>query len=328
MELDPAQGWPLQATLQGERFEVADLAQAHVLASPELTVAVARKAIDVGGTLRIPTATVTLQELPARAVRVSDDLVIVDAPKAATPGSALPEPPGWRIESRIKVMLGDKVRFRGFGISTRLTGSVLVTDLPGQMTVGEGVVNIAEGEYRAYGQELKITQGRILFAGPITNPALQIEVAREVDDVTAGIRVTGTPRAPQVAVFSKPAMAETDALAYLLLGSPMRELSGAEGKLLLNAVSTLGLAGGEFLAQRIGQTLGLQDVEVKTGNTLEEASLLVGRYLSPRLYIGYGLGLFDQSNTFRVRYKINRRLTLQAETGAQQGADLLYTIEF
>jgi translocation and assembly module TamB len=236
--------------------------------------------------------------------------------------------PGWTIYSRVTVILGDQVKFTGFGLSARLAGRVQVTDTPGQDTLGEGQVSIVEGRYEAYGQRLEISQGRLIFAGPVTNPVLDVRVAREVDDVTAGIQVSGTPKTPQITVFSNPAMAQADALSYLLLGRPLNRVSGQEGRLLVDAVSSLGLKGGEYVAKRIGQSLGLEDVQVESGETLEETALVVGRYLSSRLYLSYGLGLFDQGSTLRMRYKINPKLTLQVEGGAQTGADLLYNIEF
>jgi translocation and assembly module TamB len=167
-----------------------------------------------------------------------------------------------------------------------------------------------------------------MFAGPVQNPVLDVRVTREVDDITAGLQVSGTPKAPQITVFSDPTMPQADALSYLLLGRPLNEASGQEGRLLMDAVSTLGVKGGEYLAKRIGQALGLQEVQVQTGETLEETSLVVGQYLSPRLYLSYGLGLFGEGNTVRMRYKLSDKLTLQVEGGTQQGADLLYNIEF
>jgi translocation and assembly module TamB len=239
-----------------------------------------------------------------------------------------PTAPGWEIHTRVTVILGDEVRFTGFGLSARLAGRVQVTDTPGQVTLGEGEVSIVQGEYEAYGQKLTISAGRLVFAGPVTNPVLDVRVTREVDDITAGLQVSGTPRAPQITVFSDPTMPQADALSYLLLGRPLNQASDQEGRLLVDAVSTLGVKGGEFLAKRIGQSLGLQEVQVQTGDTLEETSLVVGQYLSPRLYLSYGLGLFSEGYTVRLRYRLSEKLTLQVEGGAQQRADLLYNIEY
>jgi hypothetical protein len=43
--------------------------------------------------------------------------------------------------------------------------------------------------------------------------------------------------------------------------------------------------------------------------------------------VAYGIGLFDPVNTFRIRYLIDPRWTLQAESGEGTSADILYTVE-
>ena len=54
---------------------------------------------------------------------------------------------------------------------------------------------------------------------------------------------------------------------------------------------------------------------------------MVGRYLSPKIYVSYGIGLIEAFNTFIVRYQLSKRWQLKAESGEAHGADLLYTIE-
>jgi translocation and assembly module TamB len=60
---------------------------------------------------------------------------------------------------------------------------------------------------------------------------------------------------------------------------------------------------------------------------MEESSLVLGKYLSPRMYISYAVGLFDQLNTFRIRYSLSKRWAVQTEAGVATGADLLFSME-
>lgn len=61
-----------------------------------------------------------------------------------------------------------------------------------------------------------------MFSGPPDQPLLNIEAIRNPesteDDVTAGVRVTGTADAPKLEVFSDPAKSQQEALSYLLRG--------------------------------------------------------------------------------------------------------------
>jgi ribulose-5-phosphate 4-epimerase/fuculose-1-phosphate aldolase len=60
----------------------------------------------------------------------------------------------------------------------------------------------------------------------------------------------------------------------------------------------------------------------------ESAALMVGKFLTPDLYVGYGVGLMDAVNTFNVKYRISRRLMFESTSSAiGTGADLVYTIE-
>ena len=58
-----------------------------------------------------------------------------------------------------------------------------------------------------------------------------------------------------------------------------------------------------------------------------ETSLVLGRYLSPRLYVSYGVGLVEAINTVKMRYTIGDHWTIKTEAGTQRSADLVFTIE-
>jgi translocation and assembly module TamB len=58
-----------------------------------------------------------------------------------------------------------------------------------------------------------------------------------------------------------------------------------------------------------------------------ETSLVLGKYLSPRLYVSYGISLAESINTLKLRYSLNDRWTIRSEVGEARSADLVYTIE-
>jgi autotransporter translocation and assembly factor TamB len=43
--------------------------------------------------------------------------------------------------------------------------------------------------------------------------------------------------------------------------------------------------------------------------------------------VSYAAGFFDQTNTFRVRYTLSDKWTIQAENGRYASSDLLYRFE-
>jgi len=100
-----------------------------------------------------------------------------------------------------------------------------------------------------------------------------------------------------------------------------------QGDVLGSAAGTLGIAGGDLLAKQIGASIGLHEVRVRSGETPEQASLLLGRYLSPKLYVQYATGLFVPSHEVMVRYHVTPKVHVQTQTGAAHGADIFYRIE-
>lgn len=306
--------------LEGENFELAKIPELWLTVSPDIQMEIDDRHIHVEGDLFIPEASLSPPDL-SEAVPVSKDVVII------TEKSREKAPEEWKISSGIRLTLGNKVSFDGFGLTCRIKGSVNLTDEPGKATSARGELNIMDGQYRAYGRELKIETGRLVFQGIIDDPYLDIRAVRQIKDVTAGVQVSSTLKSPQMNLFSIPSMNQSDALSYLLFGRPMNRLSGSEGSQLYNAAASAGLSGGGFLAKKIGAAFGLEDVEIEKGETLEEAVLVIGNYLSPKLYVSYGIGLFQTINILRLRYQLSPRWMIQTEYGIESGGDILYKLE-
>ncbi len=318
-------------TVKGKNFRVMNTLEAQVDASPDLTIALREHRIDVEGELVIPTAQIKLKTIPESAVKASDDQVIIESAeqeKASTTNDR-------EMYTRVRIVLGDKVNFNGFGLKARIQGNILAVDKPGEPTTGSGELKIMDGEYRAYGQGLVIEKGRILFSGgPIGQPGLDVKaVRRPAEGITVGVQVRGNLRQPDFKLFSDPTMTQGNQLSYLVLGRPMSGTSGSEGSALSRAALAMGLKGGNAIAEKISGKLGLDQFGVNSGEagagtSSEQASFVVGKYLSPKLYVSYGLGLFNPVSTLRLQYTLNSHWKLVSESSSEaSGGDVTYTIE-
>lgn len=317
--LDNKLGWPTTMSIKGENFEVSHIPVSHLRVSPDLKIKIQKNKIDVSGNVHIPFAKLQPKDVTT-AARVSEDTVII--------GNDLPPEEKWLIYTKVRLTLGERVNFYGFGFEGRFAGSLLLEDEPGQLTRATGEINVPQGRYAAYGQRLEVEHGRLLFSGgPATNPGLDLRAVRHIGNVTAGIKVTGTLNYPKIELFSIPAMGQTDILAYVLLGRPIESATGNDGEMMAKAALALSLVGGDSLARKIGDRFGLDEMRVESSSSGEQASLVMGRYLSPKLYVGYGVGLIESFNTFNVRYQISDKWQIKGESGESHGADLLYTIE-
>lgn len=317
--LDKNSHWSTLFTIEGDSFEIANTPEAKVLASPKLNVSIRQRTIKIDGDLHIPYAKLQPKDI-STAAHVSDDVVIIGQQQA-------PEEK-WLIHTRVRLTLGDRVSFYGFGFEGRLAGNLLLEDEPGQLTKATGEVTIPEGRYRAYGQRLEIEQGRLIFTGgPVTNPGLDLNAVRTIGDIIAGVKARGSLKKPEVEIYSIPAMGQTDVLSYLLLGRPMESTSTEEGEMMSKAVLALSLSSGDYLARNIGDKFGLDEMRIENTDGSDQASLIIGRYLSPKLYVSYGVGLIDAVNTTSLRYQLSNKWQIKGTSGEEQSADLLYTIE-
>jgi translocation and assembly module TamB len=87
--------------------------------------------------------------------------------------------------------------------------------------------------------------------------------------------------------------------------------------MMQSAARSLGTAAGGLLAKRIGSRMGVDEVSIKESEVLEGAAFTVGQYLSPRLYLSYGVGLFEPGEVITLRYRLSKSLALQALRGPE-----------
>jgi translocation and assembly module TamB len=314
----PSRESPTRLAVRGDRFLAAETEEIHLEVSPDIEVLFTGTNIEVSGDITIPSATFEVLEIPASAVPVSPDVVFVGQEED---GGAKHVP----VSANVRFVLGDEVFFKGFGFSSRLMGAITVSETPGAPARGSGELVFREGVYRGYGQNLTIDPGRLVFAGPIDNPGLDVRAYRTATDgKKAGLLILGTLKEPDVQVWSDPAMSQSEALAYMLFGRPMEQGSQADQASAASAAAALG---GSMLAMSMASQIGLDDARIETGTKREDAAFVAGKYLSPQLYVAYGVGLFEPVNTLRIRYLLTSKITLQAVTGSKESTDILYRIE-
>jgi translocation and assembly module TamB len=54
----------------------------------------------------------------------------------------------------------------------------------------------------------------------------------------------------------------------------------------------------------------------------------VGMYVLPRLYVSYGIGIFEDGNVIKARYELGRGFGITATSGQREtGLDISYTID-
>ena len=308
--------------ISGENFQVVNLPELQLRVKPDLQIRGTGAKARIEGEVTVTDALVSERRTQAPVV-VSEDVRIVDA--ALSPEERMP----LDIEAKVKVIFGDHVLVKAVGVDARLGGNAIVTIQGTDDIKAIGEISVVKGAYAAYGVKLNIERGRVIFAGPMEQATLDVLAIRTVEEVRAGVRVTGTVQKPVAKLYSSPAMSETDALAYVVLGRPMGQDGGQIDLLMVTARALLSKGDSAALQDRLQRRLGLDVIEIQGGSGDVTASMVtVGKYFSPKLYISLGHALFTGSNEFRMRYSISKSWEVESNFGEQSGADLFYKIEF
>lgn len=312
--------------LTGKELRIVNVPEARIFASPELHFTLAGRNIDVKGSVDVPYARIIPANLTGAVLPSSDEVIV----------GAEPRDPAeqFLVRSEITLKLGDRVSIDTSGLTGRLTGSLTATSDGGATTAGRGELSIEEGKYVAYGRKLDIERGRLLFnGGSVTDPAIDIRAIKQFPDIKAGVNVRGTLQAPRITFFSDPPVPQSQIVSLLLAGGSLESLQGATpgaaaGVQNQNAATRNELLaqGGAMLAQQLGAKIGLEDVGLES-NLANETSLVLGKYLSPRLYVSYGIGITQAVSGLMTRYILNEHWTIRTQAGKVNSSDLVYTIE-
>ena len=309
---------PLQLVLRGENVTLASTPELYLVGTPELTLRWLDDRLELRGTLAVPEARADLEALDG-SVSVSPDVVVVDPADAATARSK-------PLDMDFSVSLGDNVRLKGFGLDGAMTGALRLRERPGRRATALGTLQVS-GNYRAYGQALRIEGARLSYAdAPFDNPTLDIRAERAFDDVTVGVQVRGTARRPETTVVSSPAMETSEALSWLVFGRPLSTTTAGETQQLGAAALALG-AGGNLVAQQLGASLGLDEAGVRDSRNLGGATFTVGKYVLPRLFLSYGVSLIGTGQVVTLKYLLTRGFDISVESGNESAASLNWRIE-
>jgi translocation and assembly module TamB len=309
--------------LTGEDLLVADTPDYRVQASPDLTVTAGPGGFKVTGQVTIPFARISPRDLSASVNASPDEKIVGEAEPEAAAGNAR------RVAMAVRVKLGDDVRVDTSGLKAHLAGEVLVTAEPGEEALGSGAIRVLEGEYRAFGVYVKIVKGVLSYdRSPLDRPVVDLVAQREIKDenVTVSVNVRGTLNRPFVTLSSEPAMPSNEALSYLLTGRSIDTLQSAEASNVNRAAESLAVSGGGLLLGGIGTRLGLDEVSV-SGSTSTDTEVVLGKFISPKLFVSYGVSVAEAINTIKARYTLNSRWALKAEAGLEQSADVEFKIE-
>lgn len=302
---------------KADRFRAFNRPDLHLVVGGEGTVLAENGRITLSGKLIADEGTIVYLATPDSTL--GDDVVVKGWTRPATDRLRVDDLP---LVVDLTLDLGNRLMFSGEGIDTRLAGAVRVTSGPNGL-VGRGSIRTVRGTYLAFGQQLTIERGQLVFDGRLDNPGLDIVALRKNLAVEAGVTVTGTVKVPVIQLTSNPPVPDSEKLSWLVLGTGTDRTGGGDMAALQAASAALLGAHGKPISASIAQSVGLDNITFKTAERTAPTGtpgaanqvVAVGKRLSDRLSLVYEQGLTIATNALRLEYELTRSLTLRAEAG-------------
>jgi translocation and assembly module TamB len=319
----------VQLKLTADTFRALDRVDRRVALSGSADVGLQDGRLAVKGNFTIDEGLidVTASDAPS----LDDDILVIGRRDAQ--GKLLPPPDPAEAARQgvlagadidLRVAMGDALRVRGKGLDTRLTGQLRISSNEAGALVARGVINTAEGTYKAYGQNLTIKRGNIRFTGDLANPQLDILALRADIDNPVGVVVSGYAIDPRVRLYSEPDLPEMDQLTWLLTGQAPQGQGRDQSALLQRAA--LALLAGDRGASDEGflQRLGIDQLGVARSDG-GDTVVTIGKQLSKRLSIVYEKGLSAAGGSWALLYRIAGRTSVRARTGTDNAVEVIWS---
>jgi len=317
----------VNVNVQGEQFFVRAQQGVTFKISPDLKIGLANNALKLAGEVVVPYGRITIEELPEGAVQVSDDEIIVDQ-KTETNEKVL-----FDYDIDLNVIVKNDVKVESFGLESKVAGDLAIKMSQGVPIIATGELNLINGTYLAFGQNLIIRTGQVGFSGSIEHPYLNIKAIRNpantANGVIAGVTLTGNVKQPTLKLFSEPAMDQAHTLAYLLNGQPLGEGEGASSNAMLaQLLLSQGVSRSEGVVSKVGETFGLSDVSLSSSGSGDSTKVEISGYVAPSLQVKYSVGVFESLSEVAIRYQLLSQLYIEVTSGLYQNVDVLYKFDW
>ena len=312
---------PADLTLTARRLVAVDTDDAEVALDADLSFSGRLPDYRLAGTITVLPSEIRIpDQLPPSVVRLEvtevRDGVVIRSPEApaeeGTDGGA-------PITLDLRVDVPGQVFVRGRGLDSEWGGALTVT---GPVTDPEvtGGLEVRRGQLAAVGRTFQFERGRVVFDGaPPDDPTLDMILTTEAGEVTAKVLIAGRAQDPSITLTSEPALPEEDVLSHILFGSSRAQLSPLQAlKLAQSAAVLSGRMGSGGVTDTIRETLGVDTVDIDAGDGTGSrgASLSVGKYVAPGVFLKLQQGLGGSGSKAVVEVEITDSITVETDVGA------------
>lgn len=278
----------VEVEIRGQDLTLINLPNIQARTNLDVRVAFANDHLTLGGRVQIDHARITPSDLTIAQDSVSEDVVIV-AGVLPDDETELTPRGDLQLDGSLEVVLGDDISV-DLGVAVaKVSGATVFTWTGEPIPMASGYYDLT-GQVQAFGQVLEITEGGVRFPEvPANNPRIRLRAERQI---------YGNPQVRTAGILISGSVRRPNIEAY------------TNPRTTRERALTLLVTGSDF---NFEQGVGAIDF---------------GTYIAPRLFVSYGVGVFEEENIFRVRYDLKRGFGVTISSGQKEGGvDLNYSID-
>ena len=175
----------------------------------------------------------------------------------------------------------ERIFVRGRGLDAELGGALRLGGTTANV-VPAGEFDLVRGRLDLLGQRFDFDEGSFSLQGDFV-PVIRLVAVTEADDDQLSIILEGELTEPELRIVSASGLPEDEAIARLLFGRDLRELSPLQAARLANAVAELSGRGGLGVIGDLREGIGLDDLDI-TSSEDGTLALRAGTYLTDNIY--------------------------------------------
>ena len=351
------------------RFPLIQTTNFHLMLSSDLQARVSRDSSLLRGTVTVDQSVVYLPDFLEMIGEESRDNagvpLLVQATRKVVPRKE-EKLPGEIVQEYINTVFNSRLLrdFRGtilvrFPEDTWIKSPNMHLELRGELQLEKapsslhitGQIEANKGNVNFLGKNFRIYKGMLRFRGePEVNPELVVEAEYEFRDSRQNLKtmklvVSGRLNHFRMHFFlNGKAIDQTEAISYIMFGRSREDLLYGEA---FSAGENAGSAGNQLLldmaagvistelTRSLGKEFSIDMIEIKARDNWEQATFVVGKYLTNRLFVSYRRAIGSETDddvakeTIRVEYEVVRNLFLQIVEGdaKTKGVDLIFKFE-
>ncbi|WP_057831459.1 translocation/assembly module TamB domain-containing protein [Colwellia sp. TT2012] len=318
------EGFTMDIDLTAKQIPLVFPPQLLMTISPALNFSLQDKVLTLSGNVDVLDGSYNIEKLPQGSITLSDDVIIVDQYGR----EVFKKKSGFDIKTNVSINIAKAFKVSGQGLKSHLFGQLQLKQQQKQPLQVFGNIQSAKGTYQAYGQRLTIEKGELSFNGPIDNPYFNLRATRHIkaEDIEVGLKITGLADTLAIQLFSIPTMETPEILSYLARGRGL-DSGGSNSTAAASMLIGFGVTNSVGLFDRLEQLPFINNIAIDTEGEGDTTQAIISGYIGNRIYLKYGIGVYEPINELTVRLYLLNRLWLEIVSGIEQSSDLYYSFD-